>query len=167
MPKPETAKETSMLVVASTMLIVSGIAGKKLVENVVSDLYNLARKEAGFQLKKWKSANHTDTISKRIRQLRLVKTILQSEKEIDLTSFYHPSRIRMGDKRSIVHQLADLNVDCSVGSGIVRNWGQQELQELGPGIGARNWGQARNCRNWGHRNWGHTGIGVTGIGVRP
>lgn len=98
----------------STMLIVSGIAVKKLVENVVSDLYNLARKEAGFQLKKWKAANHIDTISKRIRQLRLVKTILQSEKGIDLTSFYHPSRIRMGDKRPIVHQLADINVDFSV-----------------------------------------------------
>lgn len=103
-----------LVATTSTMLIASGIAGKKLVENVVSDLYSLARKEAGFQLKKWKAANHTDTISKRIRQLRLVKTILQSEKEIDLTSFYHPSRIRMGDKRSIVHQLADLNADCSV-----------------------------------------------------
>jgi len=103
-----------LVATTSTMLIVSGIAGKKLVENVVSDLYNLARKEAGFQLKKWKAANHTDTISKRIGQLRLVKTILQSEKEIDLTSFYYPSRIRMGDKRSIVHQLSDLNVDCSV-----------------------------------------------------
>lgn len=99
---------------ASTSLIVTGIAGKKLVENVVVDLYELAKRQAGFHLKKWKAANHADTIYKRIKQLRFVKTILQSEKEIELTSFYHPSRIKIGNKRAIVHQLADLNQDCNV-----------------------------------------------------
>ena len=77
------------IVTTSTSLIVTGIAGKKLVENIVADLYEKAKTEAGFQLKKWKATNHIDTIFKRIKQLRLVKTILQSEKEIDLTSFYH------------------------------------------------------------------------------
>jgi exonuclease III len=67
------------------------VASKKLVEGVVADLYDLAKSAAGFQLKKWKAANHAETISKHIRQLRMVRTILQTEREIDLAKFYCPS----------------------------------------------------------------------------
>ena len=90
----------------STSIILTGVAAKKLVENVITDLYSLAKQEAGFHLKKWKAANHADTIYKRIRQLRLVKTIWQIEKEIDLTSFYHPSRVRISDRRIVVRNLS-------------------------------------------------------------
>jgi hypothetical protein len=90
------------------------IASKKLVEGIVIDLYDLAKSAAGFQLKKWKAANHAETISKHIRQLRMVRTILQTEREIDLAKFYCPSRILIGKKRSVVNQLADFQVDCSL-----------------------------------------------------
>src|SRR5262249_21729773 len=98
----------------STSLIVTGIAGKKLVESIVVDLYDIAKRQGGFHLKKWKAANHADAIYKKIKQLRFVKTILQSEKEIELTSFYYPSRIKINKKAPVVHQLADLNQDCNV-----------------------------------------------------
>ncbi len=98
----------------STSFIATGIAAKKLVESVITDLYGLAKTEAGFQLKKWRAARHTDTVSKRVRELRLVKTIWQIEKEIDLTDFYFPSKVHVGKSRVSVHQLADLGYEGNI-----------------------------------------------------
>src|SRR5262245_1542323 len=94
--------------------LVAGVAGKKLIETVVSDLYNLAKSEAKIQLRRWKAAGHIDTIYSRIRQLSFVKTIWQLEKEVDLRTFYFPTRIQVGDSRVVVQRLADLGVDSSV-----------------------------------------------------
>lgn len=98
----------------STSFIATGIAAKKLVESVITDLYGLAKTEAGFQLKKWRAARHADTVSKRVRELRLVKTIWQIEKEIDLTDFYFPSKVYVGKSRVSVHQLADLGYEGNI-----------------------------------------------------
>jgi hypothetical protein len=115
MPKPETTKDTPMPVASTSIsLVATGIAGKKLVESVVADLYNLAKNELGQQVKKWKATNHADTIYKRVRQLRLVKTIWQIEKELDLTTFYHPTKVIIGGKRQTVHQIADFGYDGNI-----------------------------------------------------
>ena len=112
---PEITKEKDMPAAStSTSLIVTGIAGKKLVENVVVDFYNLAKAELGQRIKKWKANNHADTIYKRVRQLRLVKTIWQIEKAVDLTSFYHPAKVVVGNQRKIVHQIADFGFDGNI-----------------------------------------------------
>ena len=95
-------------------LIASGAAAKKLVENVVTDLYQLAKEKGGFELKKWRAKSHLEVIHKRIRQLRLVKTIWQVEKEIDLTKFYYPSKVVVGNSAKEIHQLADLECDTNI-----------------------------------------------------
>lgn len=98
----------------STALITTGIAGKKLVEKTVTDLYDLAKAEVGFQLKKRKAINYVDNIYRRIRQLRLVKTIWQLEKEIDLSGFYYPSKIQIENKRVALNQIADFGYDGNI-----------------------------------------------------
>lgn len=98
----------------TTSLILSGAAAKKLVETIVVDLYESAKRHVSLQVKKWKWVNHIDAIYKRIKQLRFVKTILQSEREVDLTNFYHPSRVYIGNQKVVVHQLADFNIDSSI-----------------------------------------------------
>lgn len=60
-------------------LIATGLAGKKLVERVAEDLYELAKMHCSVQVKKWRDANNVDLIWKHVCQLRLVKTIWQVE----------------------------------------------------------------------------------------
>ncbi len=98
----------------SSSIILTGVAAKKLAGAVVTDLYDLAKTEAGVFLKKWKAATHLDTITRQIRQLRLVKTIWQVEKAVDLLTFYHPCRIQAGQRALVAHRLADFNFDGSI-----------------------------------------------------
>lgn len=109
-------------------LIETGLAAKRLVESVVSDLYELAKSQAGTRIKRWKAASHLNTISERIRGIRLVKTIWQIEKEVDLTKFFCPPKIYLGQgpfttktdqladpklrqRRVPINQLADLGYE--------------------------------------------------------
>lgn len=98
----------------ATSLVATGIAAKKLVESVTTDLYNLAKTEGGFQLKKWKATRHTDNVAKHVRELRLVKTIWQIDKAVDLLDFYHPSKVYVGKNRTAIHQLADLGYEGNI-----------------------------------------------------
>jgi len=89
-------------------LVATGIAAKKIAENVATDLYELAKNRCSLQIKKWQATHNLDVICKRVRQIRLVKTIWQVEKEIDLTTFYHPAKVRVGDARIAIDRLSDL-----------------------------------------------------------
>ena len=98
----------------STGLLAAGFAAKKLVENVVSDLYELAKTEGGFLIKNLKNKKHSETIYKKIWAIRLVKTIWQTEREIDLSTFYHPSKVLVKHKRTAINQIADLEYDGNI-----------------------------------------------------
>lgn len=76
------------------------IAGKKTIEKLAEDLYAFVKSECGLQIKAWKSARQTGTLYKRLKQIRFVKTIWQSEKEIDLARFYCDSRLLIEKKTS-------------------------------------------------------------------
>jgi hypothetical protein len=95
-------------------VILKGSAAKKVVESVVDDLYQLGKARANRELKKWKAASHVEMIGKQIKQIRLVKTILQPEKEVDLVAFYHPAQIKMGKTSIIVTRLSDIKHDGSI-----------------------------------------------------
>lgn len=99
---------------ASTALLAAGIAGKKLVESVVSDLYDLAKTEGGVVLKQLKVRRHSEIVYKKVWVLRLVKTIWQTEKEVDLSTFYHPSKVLVKNKRVAIHQIADLEYEGNI-----------------------------------------------------
>lgn len=98
----------------ATALLASGIAAKKAIEHVVTDLYNLAKSEGGFQLKKWTATSHIDSVYTKARAIRLVKTILQPEKAVDLSSFYYPSKIRVEKNRVTINRFSDFGYDGNI-----------------------------------------------------
>lgn len=93
---------------------VTGAATKKFIETVITDLYNLAKTEGGFQLKKWQAIRHVETVFKRVRELRLVKTIWQMDKAVDLLTFYYPAKIQVGENRVAINQIADLGYEGNI-----------------------------------------------------
>ena len=74
--------------VTTATAIAGGVATKKIIEKLIEDSYAFVKTGLGLQMRKWKAANHADSVYKRVRQLRLVKTIWQMEKEVDLIKFY-------------------------------------------------------------------------------
>ncbi len=108
-----------MAISTVTALVFGGSAAKRTGEKIVDGLFEFAKQEAAVRLKNWKAKNHAENILKHIRQLRHVKTIMQTEKEVDLTKFYHPAKIEIDGKRKTINQLADINYDgCIVIEGI-------------------------------------------------
>jgi hypothetical protein len=83
-------------------------AGLKALENVVDDIYNLGKSQFETQLKRWTSKAKIKTLYGKYRNVRLVKTIWQVEKEVDLNEFYYPSKIIINGDRKIVMQLSDI-----------------------------------------------------------
>ena len=98
----------------ATALLASGIAAKKAIEHIVTDLFELAKSEGGFQLKKWTSSHQIDAVYKKARTIRLVKTILQPEKSVDLSIFYYPSKVPIDSKRVTINRLSDFGYDGNI-----------------------------------------------------
>ncbi|MCW1915604.1 NACHT domain-containing protein [Luteolibacter sp. GHJ8] len=99
---------------ATPTLILTAAAVKKLVESATSDLYTLAKSHLNISLKKLKIKKQTDTIFKNIIALRKVKTILQTEREVDLTTFYYPAKAIIGRERVTINQLEDFKHDGNI-----------------------------------------------------
>jgi hypothetical protein len=100
---------------SATALLASGIVAKKAIENVVTDLYELAKSEGGFQLRRWTASHQIDSVYKKARAIRLVKTILQPEKEVDLSSFYYPSKVQVDNKQRVtISRLSDFGYDGNI-----------------------------------------------------
>jgi hypothetical protein len=97
-----------------TVTVASGIAAKKIIEKLVEDSYAFVKATVGLQVKKWQAADHAGSVYKRVKQLRLVKTIWQMEKEVDLTTFYYPAKVKIGDKRIAVRLIEDFGCDGSI-----------------------------------------------------
>jgi hypothetical protein len=57
---------------AGTTLLASGIVAKKAIENIVTDLYEVAKQEGGNLLKRWKANHQIDSIYKKARAIRQV-----------------------------------------------------------------------------------------------
>src|SRR5207247_2226157 len=95
-------------------LILSGVGAKRASETLLSDLYKVAKDKGKFALQKKKASKHADILHKRVKQLRQVKTILQSEREVDLMKFYHPSKVLIGNICKEVDKLSDLECNGNV-----------------------------------------------------
>ncbi len=85
----------------------SAIAAKKALENIVDDLYFYSKGNIKRKIGKWKTTKKIDTLYKNIRSIRKVKTIIQLEKEVDLTKFYYPSKVKSGNELLIINEIDD------------------------------------------------------------
>jgi hypothetical protein len=98
---------------ASTLAF-TGIVAKTLIKSITKDLYAIAKAEGGFHLKKWIAARHVDTVYRHVRELRLVKTIWQLDKAVDLLAFFHPPKVYVDEGRASINQLADLGYEGNI-----------------------------------------------------
>jgi hypothetical protein len=94
--------------------ISAALAAKKALENVIDDAYQLGKDQLGKQIKAWRTKAKIDTLYKKLKDVRRVKTIWQAEKEVDLMDFYYPSKIKVGEEEKVIRQLEDLNYQGNV-----------------------------------------------------
>lgn len=92
----------------------SAATSKRLLENVVDDLYEYIKSECGDQLVAWRAGRRIDSLYKKLRHIRFVKTIWQAEKEIDLARFYYQSRLFVDGQRRVVKELSDIGYDGNI-----------------------------------------------------
>lgn len=94
--------------------LASAAAAKKLFEKFLDDLYSIGKSEIGNQFARWKALKQIDTLYKKLKSVRMVKTLWQAEKAIDLAVFYYPSKVILGKKPRVVNHLGDFDHDGSI-----------------------------------------------------
>lgn len=92
----------------STATLLATGAGKKGLENVFNDIYGLLKKSLTKKVAVWRALGKIDGLYHKWRRVRLVKTIWQVEKAIDLAKFYCPSRVKIDTKRRQIDDIGDL-----------------------------------------------------------
>ena len=93
---------------------ITAAATKKGIDRLIDSLCTLGKDRFGSRLASWRAASQIDKIHTKARSVRLVKTLWQLEKEIDLLKFYHPSKISTDGKRVAVSDLESFPVDGNV-----------------------------------------------------
>ena len=86
-------------------IFASAAAVKKALELLVEDCYQLVKLQGGKHIKKWRAQSQIPTLYKKMKNFRMVKTIWQVEKEVDLGRFYYPSKIVFGHERTTISTL--------------------------------------------------------------
>ena len=82
---------------------------KKQLSQILSDLSSAATNAVKKKLRQWATQQQIDELYKKIRQIRMVKTILQPERAVDLKNFYYPSRISLTEnEHRAINDLTDL-----------------------------------------------------------
>jgi len=89
--------------------IISAAAAKKGLEKIVYDIYELSKDKVRKQVNRWKAKGRIDELYKKIKNIRMVKTIFQPEKAIDLARFYYPSKMKIGKERRTINDISELN----------------------------------------------------------
>lgn len=84
--------------------------GQAAVKAFVEDVYKSVSQQLKKEIEKWRTASGLKRIRQQLWNVRLVKTIWQIDKAVDLFSFYYPAEIEIGKKRLKVAAVAELPV---------------------------------------------------------
>ncbi|MGB0372697.1 MAG: NACHT domain-containing protein [Opitutales bacterium] len=89
---------------------ITGIVGKKVFEKVALDVYKFLGEKAKGSIQKWRADKGISELYSQISSIRLVKTLWQVDKPVDLAEFYCYPRVRFSVKRrKEIRDLNDLN----------------------------------------------------------
>lgn len=88
--------------------IASAAALKKGVEIMLTTIGRSAGEGLPAKLNKWKAAKSIKGATDRLSQVRMVKTIWQIDRAVDLLNFYYPSKLMVGDERRQISRLEDV-----------------------------------------------------------
>lgn len=104
------------MVLAATTAAVEA-AGKKLLSNVIDDLYTFVKEKAQLNINKRNVARKLPTLISRMQNVRLVKTLWQVDAAVDLESFYCDSHIIFPIKKDKIRRKIDKVPDF----GLIKN----------------------------------------------
>jgi hypothetical protein len=90
----------------STVLTVS--AATKALDKILTDIYVIAKESGKQRIKRWRTESKVRELYKSVTAVRKVKTIWQIDKEVDLMSFYYPSRLKVYERRKVINSVLDL-----------------------------------------------------------
>ena len=93
----------------SVVGMISAAAAKKGLEKVVEDIYGLSKDRVRKQVNYWRAKTSINELYRKIKNVRMVKTIFQPEKAIDLARFYCPSKMKIGKERRTINDISELN----------------------------------------------------------
>ncbi|MDO6444137.1 NACHT domain-containing NTPase [Marinobacter sp. 2_MG-2023] len=82
--------------------LITDASGILAITQILSDIYSIGKET--YDKKKIKQANRkaADQLYSNLKKVEEVKTIWQYEKEINLRNFYHPSKVKIKDKKGLV-----------------------------------------------------------------
>lgn len=86
---------------------------------LIKDLYDGAKGASLKALKNWKADKFPEKLLRTLSDLNNVRTIWSPEKNISLSDFYYPSKIKSFEGAKSVNYISDLGSGCVVVQGIV------------------------------------------------
>lgn len=86
----------------------------KLLKKPLDDLYETGKSSMKTRLKRWQAANNINSLYKKISNIQKVKTIWQVEKEVNIKTFYYPSKIIVDNKRIEINKAEKVPLDTNV-----------------------------------------------------
>lgn len=98
-------------------------AAKRAIENAVDSIYDLVKERLQISLQAWRVKKTVSDLYKSIAGIRKVKTIWQVDREVDLFSFYYPSKIALDGITTVINDRNDfqyqgnLVIEGTVGQG--------------------------------------------------
>jgi hypothetical protein len=78
---------------------IAAAAGKKVIGSVLSDLYDVVKKQTGEKIAKWNTVRKVSELYTKIDSVRKVKTLWQLDKAVDINEFYCDSHVKIPKSR--------------------------------------------------------------------
>lgn len=104
MPEPLTTAAVTAAVTAGGIGVL-----KKSIEKAFNQFSTRATGDAATKLAKWRAKKAVQVAVDRLFHLRMVKTIWQIDKAVDITEFYYPSKLRLlPGKPAVVNRISDI-----------------------------------------------------------
>src|SRR5689334_10875568 len=86
----------------------TAVAATKAIQLVVEDVYSTAKGEVREKIARWRTTRKLGSLARRLTSVRKVKTIWETEREIDLFRFYYPAKVILAGGRTTVRSFKDL-----------------------------------------------------------
>ncbi|GFO68684.1 hypothetical protein GMLC_22630 [Geomonas limicola] len=98
-----------------TAIAIGGaIAIKKLIDQITADLYASFKDGYKDKLERISALNNISALSNKIEEVGRVKTIWQTDKSIQLSSFYCQSHVLLNGERRVVNSVSDFEIDGNI-----------------------------------------------------
>lgn len=102
---------------STTLIATASLA--RLLEPLIKDLYQGAKKLGVNGLAKWEIKKSTDKIGKRIKAIEVVRTLWKQDGPISLLDFFHQPKLIINEKPTIISRVTELPSNFIVIEGII------------------------------------------------